>query len=169
MSKYCLALLVTVIATPVLAQTPAPPAGTVKVTRVLDNEQTAVRYVEIQANATRPMHSHPEAVWHIFMTTDAPMDLLIEGEPTVHLGPYQAHFFKGGTMHGFSNPNARPAHWIEMFALKAGNAVAMDESAGRALALSLAEAYRGASPVSLPPGVVAEPMKKLRPSFSLTD
>ena len=64
--------------------------------------------------------------------------LLIEGEPTVHHGPWQAHFFKGGTMHGFSNPNARTVRWIELFALKTGNGVALDESAGRALALALA-------------------------------
>ncbi len=65
--------------------------------------------------------------------------------------------------------------WIELFALKTGNGVAMNESAGRELALAFArtstfehQTYRGGSPVS-PPGVVAEPMKKLRPSFSFTD
>ena len=77
-------------------------------------------------------------------------------------------------LHGFSNPNARTVRWIELFALKPGNGVAMDESAGRELAFAFAsskaegQTYRGGSPVS-PPGVVAEPMKKLRPSFSFTD
>lgn len=117
---------------------PAPLAAQVKVTRILDTEQTRVAQVEIPANDTRPMHSHPEALWHVFVTTDAPMDLLIEGEPTVHLGPWQAHFFKGGTMHGFHNPNARIVRWIELFALKTANGVAMDERTGRALALAFA-------------------------------
>src|SRR6266581_6637232 len=122
-----------------LAQTPAEAAGgPVKVTRILDNEQTRVAQVEIPANATRPLHAHPEALWHVFVTTDAPMDLLIEGKPTVHLGPWQAHFFKGGEVHGFSNPNARTVRWIELFALKTGNGVALDESAGRELALAFA-------------------------------
>jgi quercetin dioxygenase-like cupin family protein len=121
------------------AQTPADAAGgPVKVTRILDNEQTRVAQVEIPANATRPLHAHPEALWHVFVTTDAPMDLLIEGEPIVHLGPWQAHFFKGGTMHGFSNPNARTVRWVELFALKTGNTVAPDEKSARELAMVFA-------------------------------
>jgi len=116
----------------------APAFAQVKVTRILDNEQTRVAQVEIPANATRPLHAHPEALWHVFVTTDAPMDLLIEGEPTVHLGPWQAHFFKGGTVHGFSNPNARTVRWIELFALKTANAVALDEKNARELAMAFA-------------------------------
>jgi len=40
--------------------------------------------------------------------------------------------------HGFHNPNARTVRWVEFFALKTGNAVALDESAARALALAFA-------------------------------
>jgi hypothetical protein len=119
---------------------PAPLSAQVKVTRILDTPDTRVAQVEIPANDTRPMHSHPEAVWHIFVTTDAPMDLLIEGEPTVHLGPWQAHFFKGGTMHGFHNPNDRTVRWVEVFALKSGSAVAMDDTAARQIAIALGAA-----------------------------
>ena len=130
MLRYAAALFVLAIATPALAQ--------VKVTRILDTEQARVAQVEIPANDTRPMHSHPEALWHIYITTDAPMELMIEGEPTVHLGPWQAHFFKGGTMHGFHNPNARTVRWVEVFALKSANGVALDESSARALAIAFA-------------------------------
>jgi hypothetical protein len=42
-------------------------------------------------------------------------------------------------LHGFSNPNARTVRWIELFALKTGNGVAMNESAGRELALAFAK------------------------------
>src|ERR1051325_9929267 len=115
-----------------------PAGGPVKVTRIVDTPQTRVVQVEIQPNATRPLHSHPEALWHVYVTTDAPMDLLIDGQPTVHLGPWQAYFFKGGTSHGFHNPNDRTVRWIEVFALKAGSGVAMDEKAARALAIALA-------------------------------
>lgn len=143
MTRYVCALLF-LLAAPSLAQAPVDPAGgPVKVTRILDTTQTRVVQVEIRANATRPLHSHPEALWHVFVTTDAPMDLLIEGEPTVRLGPWQAHFFKGGTMHGFSNPNARTVRWIELFALKTGNGVALDESAARELALALSSKVNG--------------------------
>ena len=112
-----------------------PGGGPVKVTRIVDTPQTRVVQVEIQPNATRPLHSHPEALWHVYVTTDAPMDLLIEGQPDVHLEPWHAHFFTGGTMHGFRNPNARTVRWIEMFALKSGGAIAMDETSARELAM----------------------------------
>jgi len=117
---------------------PTPLFAQVKVTRILDLPETRVAQVEIPANDTRPLHSHPEALWHVFVTTDAPMDLLIEGEPTVHLGPWQAHFFKGGTMHGFHNPNDRTVRWVELFALKGSTARAIDEKTARQLALAFA-------------------------------
>ena len=115
-----------------------PSFAQVKVTRILDLPETRVAQVEIPANDTRPLHSHPEALWHVYITTDAPMDLLIEGEPTVHLGPWQAHFFKGGTMHGFHNPNNRTVRWIEVFALKGATARTIDENTARQLALAFA-------------------------------
>ena len=110
----------------------------VKVTRILDTPETRVAQVEIPANDTRPLHSHPEALWHVYITTDAPMDLLIEGEPAVHLGPWQAHFFKGGTMHGFHNPNNRTVRWVELFALKGATARTIDEKTARQMALAFA-------------------------------
>ena len=122
----------------VLLALAAPATAQVKVTRILDTPETRVAQVEIPPNDTRPLHTHPEALWHVYVTTDAPMDLLIEGQPTVHLGPWQAYFFKGGTSHGFHNPNDRTARWIEVFALKSGGARGMDENAARALALALA-------------------------------
>ena len=115
-----------------------PAGGPVKVTRIVDTSQTRVVQVEIQPNGTRPLHSHPEAVWHVFVTTDAPMDLLVEGQPDVHLEPWHAHFFTGGTMHGFRNPNSRTVRWIELFALKSGGAVAMEETAAGELAMAFA-------------------------------
>jgi quercetin dioxygenase-like cupin family protein len=115
-----------------------PAGGPVKVTRILDTPQTRVAQVEIQPNATRPLHNHPEALWHVFVTTDAPMDLLIEGQPDVHLEPWHAHFFTGGDVHGFHNPNNRSVRWVELFALKGSGAVAMDENAAGALALAFA-------------------------------
>jgi hypothetical protein len=122
----------------ILLLVPAPLFAQVKVTRILDTPETRIAQVEIPANDTRPLHSHPEALWHVFVTTDAPMDLLIEGEPTVHLGPWQAHFFKGGTMHGFHNPNDRTVRWVEMFALKSSTAQRIDEKTARQLALAFA-------------------------------
>src|SRR5437773_12502708 len=139
-SDWCQAkeMVMVRIALVVALLVPAPLFAQVKVTRILDLPETRVAQVEIPAHETRPLHAHPEALWHVFVTTDAPMDLLIEGEPTVHLGPWQAHFFKGGDVHGFHNPNNRTIRWVELFALKSAGAVAMDENAARAFALALA-------------------------------
>jgi hypothetical protein len=57
----------------------------------------------------------------------------------VHLEPWHAHFFTGGTMHGFHNPNGRTVRWIELFALKSGGAVAIDEATARELAMLFAK------------------------------
>lgn len=122
----------------VLLAVAAPASAQVKVTRILDTPETRIVQVEIPANDTRPLHTHPEALWHVYVTTDGPMDLLIEGQSTVHLGPWQAYFFKGGTSHGFHNPNDRTVRWIEVFALKTASARAIDENTARALAIALA-------------------------------
>ena len=139
MSRFMSALAFGLACSVVVLAQGEPASGPVKVTRIVDTPQTRVVQVEIQPNATRPLHSHPEALWHVFVTTDAPMDLLIEGQPDVHLEPWHAHFFTGGTMHGFRNPNGRTVRWIELFALKSGSAVAMDEAAARALAMMFAK------------------------------
>jgi hypothetical protein len=45
-------------------------------------------------------------------------------------------------LHGFSNPNARTVRWIGLFALKTENGVAINESAGRELALAFRKKIR---------------------------
>ena len=53
-----------------LLMVPAPLFAQVKVTRILDTPETRVAQVEIPANDTRPLHSHPEALW---MSSSRPM------------------------------------------------------------------------------------------------
>ena len=85
--------------------------------------ETRVAQVEIPANDTRPLHSHPEALWHVFVhDRRARWISVVEGEPTVHLGPWQAHFFKGGTIAQASTiRNARTVRWVELLRAEDGN------------------------------------------------
>lgn len=97
-----------------LAGEPATP------TTLIENAQTRIVRVDILANSTRSMHSHDDMLWHVFATLDAPIVLTIKGEEQrpVQLGPWQTHFFKGGTVHAITNPNPRPVQFLEFFSKK---------------------------------------------------
>jgi len=108
-------------------------------TTLIENDQTRIVRVQQLANSTRSMHSHDDMLWHVFVTMDAPIDLDIKGEGIVHLGPWQTHFFKGGTMHAIINPNPTAVQFLEFFAKKTTTTAALDEDAARALALAFAQ------------------------------
>src|SRR5581483_11450015 len=107
------------------AREPATP------TTLIENDQTRIVRVQQLANSTRSMHSHPDMLWHVFVTMDAPVDLDIQGEGIVHLGPWQTHFFKGGTTHAIINPNPTAVQFLEFFAKKTAANAALDEGAAR--------------------------------------
>ncbi|MSO45939.1 MAG: hypothetical protein EXQ59_04130 [Acidobacteria bacterium] len=115
----------------IFAQVPAPPQEPATPTTLIEREETRIMRVDILANSTRSMHSHPDMLWHVFMTMDAPMILMIQGETEpVKLGPWESHFLVGGTMHAISNPNARPVQFLEFFSKKM-DASASGQTAGR--------------------------------------
>jgi hypothetical protein len=65
------------------------------------------------------MHDHPDMLWHVFVAMDQPIVLNIQGMANpVKLGPWQSHFFKGGTMQSITNPNPHQAQFMEFFAKK---------------------------------------------------
>ena len=97
--------------------------------------------VDMLADGTRSMHSHTDMLWHVFVTMDDPVVLTIEGEAPVNLGPWQSHFFKGGTMHGITNPSLEPIRFLEFFSKKLDTAANIDDA--RNLALALARALPG--------------------------
>ena len=108
-------------------------------TTLIDNDTTRIVRVEQLASSTRSMHSHPDMLWHVFVTMDAPIDLDIQGEGVVHLGPWQTHFFKGGVSHAIINPNPTAVRFLEFFAKKTATTAALDEGAARALGLAFAQ------------------------------
>lgn len=145
MAKKAQGLAVSVLALtawPAFAQAPqappqpSPPRQPVTVTQVLQRPEVRVIRVAIQPNSTRTLHAHADALFHLFVPLDGTIDLTIEGEPSERLGPWQAHFFKGGTMHAFTNASGAPVQWMEVFVQK--TAAAADIDVGRALALAMA-------------------------------
>ena len=73
-------------------------------TFLIEQAETRIVRVDILANATRSMHGHTDMLWHVFVTMEDPIILTIEGQAPVNLGPWQSHFFKGGTQHAITNP-----------------------------------------------------------------
>jgi hypothetical protein len=142
--KRCPALTITallVAASTAFAQGPDGEPATP--TTLIENAQSRIVRVDILANSTRSMHNHPDMLWHVFVTMNDPIVLTIQGEASpVKLGPWQTHFFKGGTTHAITNPNPRVAQFLEFFSKKAGAAASIEtiEDAMRTLAATLARA-----------------------------
>ena len=112
------------------------PRQPVTVTQLLQRPEMRVIRVAIQPNATRTAHAHAEALFHLFMPLDGTIEVTIDGEPTARLGPWQPHFFKGGTTHAFTNTSGSAVQWLEVFVQK--TAASADLDAGHALAVALA-------------------------------
>jgi quercetin dioxygenase-like cupin family protein len=119
------------------------PSHTKAITPV-DRPEIKVQRVEIEPNATRGMHAHDDVVYHIFLTMDAPLTLTIQGEAEpVQLGPWQSHYFKGGTVHAITNTSAMPVSFLEIFVNKTENKTAQAAiDPAQAIALAMAHAAR---------------------------
>ena len=122
-------------------------------TFLIDNAESRIVRVDILANSTRSMHNHPDMLWHVFVTMDAPIVLTIQGQADpVKLGPWQSHFFKGGVTHAITNPNPRVVQFLEFFSKKAGATASAEslEDAMRTLAVTLARAATAALETQTP-------------------
>jgi hypothetical protein len=145
--QFCLTVILVLGATSAFAQaangvrnlTPGP--SHTKAITPMDRPEIKVQRVDIEPNSTRGMHAHDDVIYHVFMTTDAPLTLKIEGEGDVHLEPWQAHFFTGGTVHAIVNDTAQSVRFIEIFINKPkdGKTAAMDPAAAEALARAFAQ------------------------------
>ena len=148
MAKKVLGLAISVLAvtaSPLFAQAqtqpqPQPPRQPVTVTQLLQRPEMRVIRVAIQPNSTRTAHAHADAQFHLFMPLDGTIDLTIEGEPSERLGPWQTHFFKGGTTHAFTNASGSVVQWLEVFVQK--TATSADADVAHALAVAMASLPR---------------------------
>jgi hypothetical protein len=107
-------------------------------TFLIEQAETRIVLVDMLADATRSMHGHTDMLWHVFVTMDSPVTLTIEGQADVNLGPWESHFFTGGTMHAITNRSLEPIQFLEFFSKKSDTAANVED--GRNLALALARA-----------------------------
>ena len=81
---------------------------------VLDTPQFRVLRDYAEPGATRRMHNHAEATYHVFTLLTGKLVLTVEGEPPVDVTPGQVLSLKGGAMHTFTNTSGVIATIVEV-------------------------------------------------------
>jgi quercetin dioxygenase-like cupin family protein len=140
-----MAVVLTAVAMPAWAQAVAHPEQAKPVTgdpgisssQVLSEPQYRVLRDYAEPGATRRMHNHPDATFHVFVLITGKLRLTVEGQAPVEVNPGEALPLKGGVMHTFTNIGPQIATVVEVF----GKApAAADAGAGEALARALSAA-----------------------------
>lgn len=65
--------------------------------------------------ATRRMHQHADATYHVFVLLTGQLNLTVEGEQPQDVKPGQVLSLKGGAMHTFKNTGSTIATIVEVF------------------------------------------------------
>lgn len=68
-----------------------------------------------EPGATRRMHKHADATWHVFTLLTGKLVLTIEGEKPLEVTQGQVVSLKGGVNHTFTNPGTVTATIVEVF------------------------------------------------------
>jgi quercetin dioxygenase-like cupin family protein len=120
------------------AERARPVAGDPGISSMVVMDRPAFRVLRDYAEpgATRRMHSHDDATYHVFVLVTGQLLLTVEGEAPVEVTPGQALELKGGAKHTFKNTGSVAATIVEVFG-KGAAAPAADE------ALALARAFAG--------------------------
>ena len=82
---------------------------------VIDQPQFRVLRDYAEPGATRRMHSHDDASYHVFVLVTGVLQLTIEGEKPVEVTPGEALFLRGGARHTFTNSGSVAATIVEVF------------------------------------------------------
>jgi quercetin dioxygenase-like cupin family protein len=104
-------------APPAAAQTQAPGEADpgVRPTRLIDRAEIRVSRVEIQAGATRRVHTHDDVEYHVWVPLEGLFQITIGSDPAVAAKAGQAIFMKRGTRHGFRNVGTTAGAVMEIF------------------------------------------------------
>ena len=99
------------------AEKAKPVTGDPGISSMVVLEDTSFRVLRDYAEpgATRRMHAHKDATWHVFTLITGQLTLTIEGEPPVEVMPGQVVSLKGGAMHTFTNTGKVAATIVEVF------------------------------------------------------
>jgi len=82
---------------------------------VMDRPEFRVLRDYAEAGATRRMHSHDDATYHVFVLVTGRLVLTVEGEAPVDVTPGQVLSLKGGVRHTFTNKGDVTATIVEVF------------------------------------------------------
>ncbi len=99
------------------AEQARPVAGDPGISSMVVMNQTEYRVLRDYAEpgATRRMHSHDDATWHVFTLVTGQLRLTIEGEKPVDVSQGQVLSLKGGAKHTFTNTGTVAATIVEVF------------------------------------------------------
>jgi quercetin dioxygenase-like cupin family protein len=99
------------------AEKARPVAGDPGISSMLVMEQAEFRVLRDYAEpgATRRMHSHDDATWHVFTLVTGQLLLTVDGEAPVEVAQGQVLNLKGGAKHTFRNTGTVTATIVEVF------------------------------------------------------
>jgi quercetin dioxygenase-like cupin family protein len=103
--------------------------------QVLDRPEFRVLRDYAEPGATRRMHAHADAAWHVFVLVTGQLELTVEGESPLEVTQGQVLNLKGGAQHTFKNTGTVAATIVEVFGKKG----APPADAVAALAQAIAE------------------------------
>jgi quercetin dioxygenase-like cupin family protein len=91
--------------------------GNIGISNSVLREQDEVRSlrVVVEPGGTRIIHAHSDLQFHLFVPISGPMELNLEGRPTVVVQPWHTYFLEEGTRHGFHNPSSTAVEIMEIF------------------------------------------------------
>ncbi len=95
---------------------------------VVDQPEFRVLRNYADPGATRRMHAHGDAAYHVLVLVTGHIALTIEGQDAVDVTPGQVMSLKAGVMHTFRNVGDTPATMVEVFGKRAAGA-AVDANA----------------------------------------
>ena len=116
---------------------------------VIDRPEFRVLRDWAEPGATRRMHSHDDATYHVFVLVTGQLLLTVEGEAPVEVTPGQALYLKGGVKHTFKNTGTVVATIVEVFG-RAPAAAARHEEIAEEIALAQAFAAMAARDLPAP-------------------
>ena len=82
---------------------------------LIDQPEFRVLRDYAEPGATRRMHNHADATYHVFTLLTGQLTLTVEGEAPVQVTPGQVLSLKGGAMHTFKNTGSVIATIVEVF------------------------------------------------------
>jgi quercetin dioxygenase-like cupin family protein len=85
---------------------------------VLEEPQFRVLRDYAEPGASRRMHKHADATWHVFTLVTGQLTLTVEGEAPIDVTQGQVLNLKGGVNHTFKNTGTVTATIVEVFGKK---------------------------------------------------